>query len=140
MQSGTGDAVVIKVRPRTTNTQISRGRTAFICDHDGEAHSEHAIEGLYIYDTRVLSRYLWRINGKQPEFSCGSPIEQFNWMAYLIQAPKNCKDTPTHECDPLQQTLELRLTRSVGEGMHEDVHLSNHTQVETDVVLELDYE
>lgn len=138
-QSGPGGPVLIKVRPRTTNRQISRGRTAFICDRDGEAHAKHPIEGLYIYDTCVLSQYFWRINGKQPIFSCGSSIEQFNWMGYFIQAPKNCKNTPTHECNPLQQTLELRVSRSVGEGMHEDVQLSNHTQIETDVVLELEY-
>jgi glycogen debranching enzyme len=131
---------LIEVRPRTAETLISRGRTAFISDNEGEAHSEHAIQGLYIYDTRVLSQYRWRMNRKQPEFSCGSSIEQFSWMGYFIQAPKNCKATPTHECDPLQQTLELRLTRSVGEGMHEDVHLTNHTQIETDVTLELQYE
>ena len=135
---GWGD--LIEVRPRSSNTQISRGRTAFICDHNGDAHREHAIEGLYVYDTRVLSRYAWTLNGKRPEFSCGSPIEQSTWMGYLIQAPENCKETPPHECDPLQQTLELRLTRSVGEGMHEDVHLTNHTQIATDVKLQLDFE
>lgn len=135
-----GEGELIRIRPRTTNSQISRGRTAFICDHDGEAHPEHASEGLYIYDTRVLSRYAWKMNGKQPQFSCGSPIEQFSWMGYFIQAPENCKETDTSECDPLQETLELRLTRSVGEGMHEDVYLSNHTQIETDVTLELQFE
>lgn len=131
---------LIKVRPRTANTQISRGRTAFISEHNGEAHPDHAIEGLYIYNTRVLSRYMWRMNGKQPEFSCGTPMEQFSWMGYFIQAPENCEETPPHECNPLRQTLELRVTRSVGEGMHEDVHLTNHTQIATDVTLALEYE
>lgn len=131
---------LILVRPRTANTQISRGRTAFITEHNGEAHPEHAIEGLYIYNTRVLSRYQWRMNGKKPEFSCGTPMDQFSWMGYFVQAPENCKETPPHECSPLRQTLELRLTRSVGEGMHEDVHLTNHTQIETDVELELEFE
>ncbi len=139
-QSNPGSRNLIKVRPRTANTQISRGRTAFISEHNGEAHPDHAAEGLYIYDTRVLSRYGWRINGKQPEFSCGTPVEQFTWMGYYVQAPENCKETPPHECNPLRQTLELRLSRSVGEGMHEDVHLTNHTQITTDVVLELEFE
>jgi hypothetical protein len=73
MQQGNPGGNLIKVRPRTTNTQISRGRTAFISDHNGEADRKHAIEGLYVYDTRVLSHYAWRIDGKQPVFSCGSP-------------------------------------------------------------------
>lgn len=135
-----GAGNLIQVRPRTANTQISRGRTAWITEHNGEAHPEHAIEGLYIYNTRVLRRYEWKINGKQPQFSCGTPIEQFSWMGYFIEAPENCKETPPHECNPLRQTLELRLTRSVGEGMHEDVHLTNHTQITTDVKLELRFE
>lgn len=137
---GNPGAKLIQVRPRTANTQISRGRTAFISEHNGEAHPEHAVEGLYIYDTRVLRRYAWRMNGKQPEFSCGTPVEQFSWMGYFIQAPENCEETPPHECNPLRQTLELRVTRSVGEGMHEDVHLTNHTQIPTDVTLALEYE
>ncbi|HKO10744.1 MAG TPA: glycogen debranching N-terminal domain-containing protein [Acidobacteriaceae bacterium] len=139
-QTSPGWGDLIKVRPRTTNTQISRGRTAFISDHNGDAHAEHAIEGMYVYDTRVLSSYAWTLNGKTPEFSCGSPIQQSTWMAYYVQVPENWKETPTHESDPLQQTIELRLIRSVGEGMHEDVHLSNHTQIATDVKLELHFE
>lgn len=119
---------------------ISRGRSAFICQHNGAVDPEKAIEGLYVYDTRVLRRYEWTVNGKKPEFSCGSPVEQSTWMGYFIRAPKNCKETPPRGCDPLQQTLELRLTRSVGEGMHEDVDLTNHTQIETDVTLELRFE
>jgi glycogen debranching enzyme len=131
---------LIKVRPRASTTEISRGRTAFVSEHDGTAHAEHAAEGLYIYNTRVLGLYRWSMNGKQPEFSCGSALEQFSWMGYFVQAPVNCEETPPHECNPLRQTLELRLKRSVGEGMHEDVHLTNHTQIETDVTLELEFE
>lgn len=130
---------LIKVRPRTAHTQISRGRTAFISNHNGEAHPDQPVEGLYIYNTRVLEQYVWQMNGKQPEFSCGTAIEQFSWMGYFIEAPENCEETPPHECNPLRQTLELRLTRSVGEGMHEDVHLTNHTQITTEVTLQLKF-
>lgn len=80
------------------------------------------------------------MNGKQPEFSCGSNIEQHSWMGYYIQAPKNWKETPAQEHSPLQQTVELRLKRFVGEGMHEEVQLTNHTQISTDVRLELEFQ
>lgn len=138
-QSGSG-LNLVTLRPRADTVQMSRGRTAFITTLEGEANPERPIEGLYIYDTRVLSRYRWRLNGKTPAFSCGSNIEQSNWMGYFIQAPENCKQTPAGECDPLEEALELRLTRSVGEGMHEDVHLTNHTQIATDVRLELEFQ
>lgn len=131
---------LIALRPRATTVQLSRGRTAFTTGLEGQVHAERPVEGLYVYDTRVLSRYSWRMNGKTPAFSCGSNVQQSRWVGYFIQAPKNCKRTPTGECDPLQETLELRLSRSVGEGMHEDVHLINHTQISTSVKLELEFE
>lgn len=130
---------LVKIRPRATTVQVSRGRTAFVSSLEGEVHAERPAEGLYIYNTRVLSRYCWKMNGKVPEFSCGSNVEQSNWVGYFIQAPENCKQTPEHECDPLEEAVELRLARSVGEGMHEDVRLINHTQITTKVKLELEF-
>jgi len=121
-------------------SHVSRGRTVFVSEHDGHVNQEKSIQGLYIYDTRVLSRYSWKLNGKMPEFSCGSNVRQSTWLGYYIQTPENCKDTPTQECDPLQETIELRITRAVGEGMHEDVQLTNHTQITTSVRLELEFE
>jgi glycogen debranching enzyme len=131
---------LVKIRPRATTVQLSRGRTAFVTGLDGMARPERPIEGLFIYDTQILSPYAWRMNGKQPAYSCGSNVEQDTWTGYYIQAPENCKKTPTGECNPLEETLELRLSRSVGEGMHEDVRLTNHTQISTRVKLELDFE
>src|SRR5215469_3408545 len=60
-------------------------------------------------------------------------------MGYFVQAPQNWKGTPAQEASPLQQTIELRLKRSVGEGMLEEVQLTNYTQVQTRVQLELDF-
>lgn len=131
---------LIRLRPRATTVQLSRGRTAFITGLEGEAHQERPIEGLYVYDTRVLARYCWLMNGKPPAFSCGSNVEQSNWIGYFIQTPRNCKRTPAGECSPLEESIELRVARAVGEGMHEDVRLTNHTQVATAVRLELQFE
>ncbi len=80
------------------------------------------------------------MNGKMLSYSCGSNVQQSRWMGYFIQTPKNCKETPAGKCSPLEETLELRITRSVGEGMHEDVHLTNHTQISTSVKLELEFQ
>jgi glycogen debranching enzyme len=131
---------LIRIRPRANTVQVSRGRTVLVSDEKGEVNPDRAIEGLYIYRTRVLGRYNWLMNGKKPQFSCGSNIEQSSWMGYYIETPENCKETPTEMCNPLEETLELRLTRAVGEGMHEDVRLTNHTQIATDVRLELQFE
>lgn len=131
---------LITIWPRVGEVQVSRGRTAFVSQPDGEITPECSAEGLYIYNTRVLSRYAWRMNGKKPQLSCCSKVEQSSWIGYYIQTPENCRETPTHECDPLLETIELRLIRSVGEGMHEDVQLTNHTQISTTVKLDLEFE
>lgn len=119
---------------------MSRGRTVFAFERDGHVKKDEAGEGLYVYDTRVLSRYDWKMNGERPQFTCGSNVQQSNWLGYFVQTPQNCKETPTEECDPLQETIELRLLRSVGEGLHENVEITNHTQISTSVKLGLDFE
>ena len=130
---------LIKILPRPTTFQVSRGRTCLTTTLEGVVDESRPVEGLYVYDTRMLSRYKWRMNGKEPDFSCSSKIEQWSWCGYYIQAPENCKSTPADECNPLEETVELRLTRQVGEGMHEDVDVTNHTQVPVRVTLELQY-
>lgn len=139
-QYGPGRGDLIQLRPRAGTMQVSRGRTALVFRRDGVIEPDQPMQGLYLYNTRILGRYCWRMNGKLPEFSCGSNLEQSAWMAYFIETPENCEETPAKKCEPLEETLELRLTRSVGEGMHEDVHLTNHTQVATTVRLELEFE
>lgn len=107
-------------------------------DLQGTITSSSPRQGLFVYQTRMLSQYRWKLNGHEPQLSCQSPAQQHSWLAYYFDAPRNCKQTPTGECNPLQQTLELRIARAVGEGMHEDVELTNHTQIATSVTLELE--
>jgi len=129
---------LIELRLRGGDIQLSRGRTAFVTGPTGHINRDPH-HGLFVFQTRLLGKYRWLMNGAEPEFSCGSNIEQHSWMGYYIQAPKDWKETPPEESSPLQQTVELRLKRFVGEGMHEDVQLTNHTQIATDVQLELDF-
>ena len=128
---------LMHLRPRDHTQYCGMGRTVLATATDGFIYGK-SDEGLWIYQTRMLSRYLWLVNGKQPEYSIGSNVEHHSWLGYYIAAPSNCKQTPTGDCNPLQQTVEVRLSRSVGEGMHEDVDLVNHTQIATTVKLELE--
>ena len=128
----------IRLRPRHAEVHISRGRTVLATDREGTITGKAAREGLFVYQTRVLSRYRWTIDGKQPHLSAQSAVEQHSWLGYYFQAPSNCKQTPTGECDPLQQTIELKIARIVGEGMHEDVEVTNHTQIATSCTLSLE--
>ncbi|HZR64820.1 MAG TPA: glycogen debranching N-terminal domain-containing protein [Terriglobales bacterium] len=132
------EASLIRIRPRNESVSISRGRTALGMDRRGLIHSESSKEGLFVYQTRVLSRYRWLMNGKEPNLSTQSAVEQHCWLAYYFQAPPNCKQTPTGDCNPLQQTVELKVSRVVGEGLHEDVEVTNHTQIATAITLSLE--
>ncbi|HKR82690.1 MAG TPA: glycogen debranching N-terminal domain-containing protein [Terriglobales bacterium] len=127
---------LIELRLRGGDIQLSRGHTAFVTGPTGQV-DRNPSHGLFVLQTRLLSKYVWLMNGEEPEFSCGSNIEQHSWMGYYILAPTNWRETATRESSPLQQTIELRLKRFVGEGMHEDVQLTNHTQISTEVKLEL---
>lgn len=128
----------IRLRPRHDVIHVSRGRTVLGIDLEGTIDPRSERQGLFVYQTRTLSRYCWKIDGKRPQLSVQSPVQQHSWLAYYYQAPANCKDTPSGECNPLQETVELRISRVVGEGMHEDVELTNHTQVVTTLTLTLE--
>lgn len=131
-------ASLIRLRPRHDVIHVSRGRTALGMDLDGTIAPEKARQGLFVYQTRMLSKYRWTIEGKQPRVSVQSAVEQHSWLGYYYDAPPNCRETPSGECNPLQQTIELRVARVVGEGLHEDVELTNHTQVATSITLALE--
>jgi glycogen debranching enzyme len=128
---------LIRLHLRAGEVQLSRGRTALVTQPTGTV-VDNPQHGLFVYETRLLGRYRWLMNGSEPEFSAGSNIEQHSWMGYYIQAPQNWKEAPAPEDNPLQQTIELRLKRSVGEGMHEEVQLTNYTQIATTVHLQLE--
>ena len=131
-------ASLIHLLPPHNTVQTSQGRVVLVTSPEGIISGAEPHQGLWAYQTRVLSRYRWTIEGKVPEFSAGSNIEQHRWMGYYIAPLPNCKETPMGECSPLQEAIELRLSRSIGGGMHEDVDVANHTQIETSIKLELE--
>src|SRR5579872_2322400 len=127
----------VRLRPRDTTLYVSQGRTVLATSPDGFVF-EHPEHGLWVYQTRMLSRYRWLINGQPPLRAGNSNMQQHTWVGYYIASPSNIKDTGLDEKDPAQQTLELQLCRYVGAGMHEDVELTNFTQIHTSVRLELE--
>ena len=96
--------------------------------------------GLWVYQSRMLSRYRWLVNGKPPLMSANSNLQQHSWLGYYIASPANVKDTGRDETDPAQQTIELRLSRQVGPGLHEDVDVTNFSRSSTSIRLELEVE
>lgn len=128
---------LIQLQPRGDTEYISQGRTVLVCDREGWV-DEDPHQALWIYQASALSRYRWLVNGKAPQLSAFSQVKQNSSLGYYISAPRNCKKTETHDCDPAQHSLELRVSRTVGEGMHEDIELTNHTQIATTAELALE--
>lgn len=128
---------LVRLHPRQPTTYASRSRTVLATSPDGFIF-ENKEHGLWVYQTRTLCRYRWLVNGSPPTLSAASNLQQHTWMGYYITNPPNVEETGLDEKDPAQQTVELRLSRYVGEGMHEDVGVTNYTQIRTPVVLELE--
>ncbi len=128
---------LVRLHPRADTLYVSQSRTVLATDTDGFIQGEEQ-HGLWMYETRNLSRYRWLIQGKQPRCAGESNVKQHTWLGYYIASPPNIRNSGLDENDPAQQTIELRLSRVVGDGMHEDVDLTNFTQISTTLQLDLE--
>jgi glycogen debranching enzyme len=135
---------LIRLHPRPDTPYVSQGYTSLAADRDGciSGGPEH---GLFVHETRLLSRYRWSIDGASPEPVALSNVAQHTWMGYYIApAPGGGKREPDRGSgqvpDAAEWTLELRLSRYVGDGLHEDVDLTNFTQRSIGFTLELEAE
>jgi glycogen debranching enzyme len=98
--------------------------------------------GLFVEETRVLSRYRHLIDGAAPQLVAASNVAQRSWLGYFIAAAPGGE--PDDGRDPIsaaaQETVELRLSRYVGGGLHEDIDVSNFARRPVAVRLALEVE
>jgi glycogen debranching enzyme len=130
-----------RLRPRIHTLYVSQGRTVLAADPDGfiSGGMDH---GLFVHETRLLSYYHWRVNGEELTPSALANVEQHSWLGYYIivppGAPKRIPDQGSGQVQYVaEQTLEFRLSRYVGEGMHEDIDITNYSNTTTSFLLEL---
>jgi glycogen debranching enzyme len=130
---------LVRLRTRAETLYTSQNRTVLATRRDGfiDAEPDH---GFFVRSTRLLSRYEYRLNGK-PLFPNGlSNVEQHTWLGYYVApAPDAVDDFGTQGPGgaTAQQTIELRLSRFVSDGLHEDVDVTNFTQQPASLVLDL---
>jgi len=91
--------------------------------------------GLFVDDTRILSRYAWFVDGRPPEPAGLSSVEPRSWLGYYM-IESGAPDGRSTSRSP-RETVELRLSRFVGDGVHEDVDLTSFTQEPVVLALEL---
>ncbi|MBI4396646.1 MAG: amylo-alpha-1,6-glucosidase [Elusimicrobia bacterium] len=127
---------LVRLKPRPGLTIVSRSRTVLISGLDGFIR-EGSEQGLYSHETRLLSRAVYKINNREPVPVALSNVESHSWLGYYISVPPGIAPGPAdHGSGQVQQitqeTLELRLSRFVGDGVHEDIELTNFSQKSTD--------
>jgi glycogen debranching enzyme len=124
---------LVRLRPRPDVLYTGQSRTVMATAMDGQITGT-LDTGLFAYETRVLSRYCYLIEGKPPIPVALSNYEQHNWMGYYIEvphgAPKMVSAGSGHMEQASEQTLELRVSRQVGPGVHEDLDFTNFSRVD----------
>ncbi|HUI83516.1 MAG TPA: glycogen debranching N-terminal domain-containing protein [Candidatus Binatia bacterium] len=144
VNSGVPRHRLVRLHPREDAFEVTQGRAVLSTALSGFIHAGTS-EGLYVHQTRMLSCYRWLIDGTEPMPVALSNVEQHSWMGYYISLPHNLgeenRDRGSGEMAAVsEKSLELRLSRSVAYGVHEDVDLTNYTQkrAEFELKLELD--
>jgi glycogen debranching enzyme len=117
--------------PRHKTAYISENRTVLITGRDGLITDEKE-HGLFAQKTRVLSRYRYLINGEPPQDVTNSPVAQHSWLGYYIAPARPGAGQAA------QHAVELRVSRFVGDGCHEDLDLVNYTGQKVSLTLEIE--
>ena len=132
---------IAKVSPRPRIMYCSQGRAVLATDLEGliGGFPRH---GLFYGETRVLSRYQYFANGKPLQMVVVSNVEQHSWLGYYITPPAGSnwkKDTGSGEMEQVsEETIELKVSRTVGLGVHEDIDFTNFSQAASDFTFEIE--
>ena len=132
---------LVRLCPRDNTLYASQGRTVLATGRDGFIRGG-ADHGLIVHQTRLLSLHRYLINGDEPRPVALSNVEQHTWLGYYTALPPGVREERDYGSGQMeavsQQTLELRLSRYVGDGLHEDVDLTNFTQRRASFTLTLE--
>jgi glycogen debranching enzyme len=99
---------------------INQGSTFMVTDLNGEIAADSE-QGVFAGDTRFVSYYALFANGREWVRLSSSPTNYFAARIYLTNPA-----IATEEGEIPAGTLALSVTRAVGEGIHEDLDLTNH--------------
>lgn len=135
---------LVQLRVRDDTLYASHGGTVLATDRDGWLH-DGIDHGFFVHQTRLLSRYRCLARGCPPRPVALSNVEQNSWLGYYLLEPGeddaagNGKANLKAPEAAAQHAVELRVSRVLGGGMHEDLDIANYSQREVafELVLEL---
>lgn len=132
---------LVRIRPRPSIEQISRGRSVLSTTREGlVVHADH---GLFIHETRLLSRWCYRIDGDTPRPNAYSVVRQDQWLGYYLLSAPGVDAPPIDDGSGMvpaesRTTLELRVMRHIDDGLTEEIALTNYTNETTSFVFSID--
>jgi glycogen debranching enzyme len=122
---------LIALQPHPAEWFVAQGRTVLRTERNGfiKQDSPH---GLFVCETRLLSKYELRINEKAPIPVALSNVNQHSWIGYYVILPPGIDPGPADKGSGdvqaySENTLEIRITRSANDGIHEDIDLVNYS-------------
>ncbi len=136
------DSHQVRLHPREATYEISQGRTVLVTGLKGMIE-RGSTPGLYVHKTRMISQWEYLIDGQHPALVAASSVEQHSWLGYYIQlAPGVHIDEQDRGSGEMEQssedTLELRVSRFVGFGVHEDIDFTNYTRGPVDFKFQIE--
>jgi glycogen debranching enzyme len=139
--TATNHGWLAKIDPRPRTIYCSQGRAVLATDLDGQILGDPG-HGLFVGETRMLSRYRYLLNGAVPQPVALSNVEQHSWLGYYVTVPPKLswtKDSGSGQMQPVSEnTIELRISRFVGYGVHEDIDVTDFTLTSSGFVLEIE--
>jgi glycogen debranching enzyme len=121
----------LKVQVGPHQISIHHGQTVLVGEPDGQINWPSE-QGLYFFDTRVISSWTIYANGEPWELLNGGAITPYASRIYLTN-----RAIPTPDGVIPPRTLGLVISRLISEGMHEDLDITNNSTRRVDFQLEI---
>jgi len=112
--------VTFPVQVGQASITINRDDRFLVCQPDGRILGG-VDDGFFTRDTRLISGYDLRINGKRPLLLNSAPIQFFSARFEYTNEPFIDDAGPVD-----RQTLGIRVDRTVDEGVHEDIDIVSY--------------
>ena len=100
---------------------INQGSTFMVTDQRGEIDPDSE-QGVFSGDTRLVSFYQLYINGSRWQLLSSGAVSYHSARLHFTNP-----SVATQDGDIRRRTLGLTVTRSVGDGIHEDLDVSNYS-------------
>ncbi len=112
--------MAFKVQVGPAQVAIHQGRTVLVCETDGTVR-QPSEKGLYFNDTRLISSWLLYADGVPWDLLSGGATNYDTSRMHLTNRHLRTASGPI-----AASTLGLVLGRSIQDGLHEDIDITNH--------------